>query len=587
MSRQKIVTKRGELIKRAGQKALTLQSTSTNHVNKYLKKRVKRILGVRRFMASWIALVLLLIGTTFGVVLQLHGLAQTTAPTDGGTYTEGSLGTINNLNPMFSNGAVDDSADRLLFNGLLRHDTEGHLVSDLATSWRTDETRKNYTVDLRKDVKWQDGEPFTAADVVYTITTIQNPETRSTLYSSWQGIAVNVVNKYSVRFTLPAPFAPFPNALSVSILPKHLLADIPASKLRTANFNTNPVGTGPFVFQALRNDGHTQQAEFARNPQYFRGAPLLDRFVLRTYSSEAALTAALENREITAAVDLKNQAIKSLANDKNIELSNMPLNSGVFAFFKTTVPNLDDTNIRMALVQAINRQAILSLFNARYAPLKTPLLPTQLGYDATYSQKTDQANAKLLLDQAGWKVQKNGIRSKDGQQLEFALVSVNTTEYRRLAAELTKQWAAVGVSIKTQLLTPEQLQQNALSTHSYDILLYGISLGYDPDEYAYWHSSQARIGGLNLSEWQSSRSDASLDVARTRLEPVLRVARYQTFLDEWQKSSPAVALYQPQVSYAYHQNAHGFVSVTANSVADRLTNVELWTVNTKAVQKTP
>ena len=229
----------------------------------------------------------------------------------------------------------------------------------------------------------------------------------------------------------------------------------------------------------------------------------------------------------------------------------------------------------------------MKLFQARYAPLKTPLLDSQLGYDASSAQQTNIIEAEKALDGAGWLKQANGIRAKGGVPLELGLTTVNSAQYSALAGELQKQWATAGVSIKPQLLTSEQLQQNALSAHSYDILLYGISIGHDPDVYAYWHSSQARSGGLNFSEWKSSRADASLEVARTRLEPVLREARYKTFQDEWVKSAPAVALYQPRANYSYHQNATGFVPYASNNASDRLTNVEDWTVSTKSVNQTP
>ena len=192
-----------------------------------------------------------------------------------------------------------------------------------------------------------------------------------------------------------------------------------------------------------------------------------------------------------------------------------------------------------------------------------------------------------MLDAAGWAKDASGQRVKDGVKLEVNLITVNSAQYSAMAGTLQKQWAAIGVKVNSQLLTLEQLQQNGLSAHSYDVLLYGISIGYDPDVYAYWHSSQARSGGLNFSEWKSARADSSLEVARTRLEDVLRKARYETFLDEWQKSSPAVALYRPRVIYAYHQNAQGILPVPSNNASSRLTNVEDWTVLTKNVAQTP
>ncbi|MCA9313590.1 hypothetical protein KDA08_04755, partial [Candidatus Saccharibacteria bacterium] len=209
------------------------------------------------------------------------------------------------------------------------------------------------------------------------------------------------------------------------------------------------------------------------------------------------------------------------------------------------------------------------------------------GYDAKYNQITNLAQSEKDLESLGWIKQSDGSRKKDGVKLEFNLLTANSAQYSSVAGLLQEQWSKVGVSVKTQLLTLEQLQQNGLTAHAYDILLYGISIGYDPDVYAYWHSSQARSGGLNFSEWRSSRADTSLDVARTRTETVLRDARYKTFLDEWQKSAPAVALYQPMVNYSYHQNASGFKFNISTNASERLTSVENWTVNTKDVKRTP
>lgn len=580
--------KTSELVKKVGEKALNLQSSSSQHVTKYVTRRAKNIAGARRFVASWLALVLLLSGLTIAGLVRVFGASQAVTSADGGTYTEGMIGNFTNLNPLFGAGVLDDSASRLIFNGLFRYDSNGEFVPDLAKELKVAEDRKTYTITLRSGVTWHDGTQFTAEDVAYTVGIIQNPETRSPLFSSWQGIKVTAVNDQEVSFELPAPFAPFPNALTLSILPEHLLKDIPANRLRSTAFNNQPIGTGPFVFAALRSEqGKEQQLELTANQKYYRGKPKLDRFFIHTYPNDTDMADALKNREITAAVDLNADSVKNFASDKSIRPVDIPLNSGVFAFFKTTNPVLDNKDLRLALAYGIDRGPLLQLFDTRYGTLKGPLLASQLGFDSAFAQKTSRPEAERLLDAAGWVKQPDGYRSKDGTKLEFGLTTVNSAQYTALAGELQKQWAKIGVRIKPQLLTPEQLQQTALNAHGYDILLYGISIGHDPDVYAYWHSSQARANGLNFSEWKSSRADSSLEVARTRLDDVLRIARYKTFQDEWLKSAPAVALYQPRVNYAYHQNASGFVPVAANNASDRLTNVEKWTVNTKQVDQTP
>lgn len=579
--------KKTSFVQKVGDQAVEFQTSSSSHVQKHLTRRFGRVVGVKRFLVGWLLLVSSLILLSGATIFQLHSLAYESGGTEGGTYVEGMSGTINNLNPLFASGVLDQSTSRLLFNGLLRYDTQGNLVGDLAKDWAIGEDKKSYTVNLRKDVLWHDGQPLKAEDVIFTIRTIQNPDTRSTLQSSWQGVTVAANDEYTVTFTLPATLAAFPEALTVPILPAHLLAEVPAEMLRTTEYSTNPVGTGPFTMQVLRTDEEQQQLELRRNEKYHRGAPKVDRFVIKTFMDDDAMKSALEQREITAAVGLGNLSSQDLLEDSSIRVNNIPLYSGLFAFFKTSNPLLSDAKVRTALVNAIDRQVFLEKFNAQYPPLKTPLLPSQLGFNGDYDQKTDLAAAATLLDQAGWVKQANGIRAKDGTAFSLDLVTVDSEEQMMVATELQKQWQEIGVEIKPRLLSQEQLRQTALATHDYDILLYGISIGHDPDVYAYWHSSQAQPGANNFSEWKSPRADISLDVARTRVEPLLRAARYQTFQDEWRIGSPALALYQLQTTYAVHQNATGFKVVPSTNAADRLTNVEDWTVATKSVLRTP
>lgn len=567
--------------------AVDVQKSTRSHIRRYFTRRMGRVASVQRFVVGWVVLATSLILLSAATLYQVYTVARTPTGDTGGTYTEGMVGSIKNLNPLFSTGVIDESTSRLIFNGLLRYDTEGKLVPDLAKSWSVNDDKVTYVVDLRDDVVWHDGRPFTANDVVYTIKTIQNPETRSTKFSGWRSVSVAAPSKYQVTFTLPATLASFPDALTQPIVPEHVLNKQQPSALRDSSFNTNPIGTGPFVSQVLRATDDTEQLELKQNPDYYRGAPKLDRFVLKTFTDSDELREALRNRDIAAAVGLPASIADELAIDTSIRVSNVPLYSGVYAFFKTNSDFLSDAKVRNALAQSYDRQAILKLFNTQYAPLKTPLLPTQLGFNSSFNQVTDIEAAKKLLDEAGWVVQADGVRAKDGVPLKLRLVTVDTDDQATLAADLQKQWRDIGVTIDLQLLGQTQFEQNALAGHDYDILLYGISIDHDPDVYAYWHSSQAAPGKSNFSEWKSARADASLDVARTRLEPVLRSARYQTFQDEWRKEAPALALYQLQTTYAAHQNAQGFVPVASTNAADRLTNVEDWTINTQSVLKTP
>jgi len=584
-SKKKLKDTPDKLAKTISEKAADAQSASSRHFKKYFTKRTQRMDGVKRFTIGWLALAIGLCLTSSYAAWNLFGKSRTSTPESGGTYIEGMVGEINNLNPLFSNGNLDNASSKLIFNGLLRQDTNGKLTNDLAARWSVGKDSKTYTVTLREGVKWQDGEQFSAKDVVFTINTIKNQATRSSLYSSWQGISVKSVGKNNVEFKLPAPSAAFLQALTTPILPSHILEDIPVDNLRTTAFNNSPIGTGPFEFRILRTTKSGQQLELAANPEYYRGTPRLDKFILGAYSNEADLSSDLRSREITAAVDLGSSEADKL-DSNNIRTVQYPIRNGVYAFFKTTSTPLNDITVRRSLALAISRQSILDIFNTRYQPLNSPILAEQIGFNANNNQTTNVKRANELLDKAGWKL-KDGVRYKKGKQLEINLTTLNSDEYKVMAEEVQRQWAGIGVKIKPQVLNQEQLEQTALGAHDYGILLYGISIGADPDVFAYWHSSQAVPGGLNFSEWKSNAADLNLETGRSRLEPELRAARYSAFSKVWLDEAPAVALYQPRINYTYNQNAQGFKIFPLNNSSDRLTNVEEWTVNNRSVYNTP
>jgi peptide/nickel transport system substrate-binding protein len=585
-SNKKLQEAPNQIAKSVSDKAVDIQGDTSKHIKKYLLRRSKRMDGVKRFTVGWLFLAFVLCLTSSYAAWNLYSKSKTSASDSGGTYIEGMVGSVNNLNPLFASGSVDSSAVRLMFNGLLRYDEDGKLVSDLASSWKVEKGNKTYTVNLRKDVTWHDGRQFTSKDVLFTVNTIKNRLSRSPLYASWQGVSIKAVNDYKVQFSLPAPFAPFPGSLTLPIVPAHLLENISNENLRTTTFSNNPVGTGPFEMKILREKSGGEQIEFSANEDYHRGEPKLRRFILSTYESEQSLVSDLENREITSAVDLSAGAVSILSDNNAIRVSQMPLRDGVFAFLKTNAKPLDDSKVRRALVLATDHQAILELFNANYQPLKTPLLPSQFDGSSRFNQPTSVKEAGKLLDEAGWKL-KDGVRTKGGKQLELKLVTAGSAEYSSMSEELERQWADIGVVLKVNILEQEELEQSALSAHDYNVLLYGISIGADPDVYAYWHSSQAKPGGLNFSEWKSGAADLNLELGRTRLDSRSRKVRYEAFMNEWKGAAPAVALYQPRMSYAYHQNVGGLEVFPLNISSDRLTNVEDWTVSTRSVYITP
>lgn len=579
-------------IKRSSHQAQEFSQQAERGLDKYFFKRFDHISSVRRFVFGWFFLIVLLSGA---VVAQTRGLSsfyQTDQPAAGGTYTEGVIGAFTNANPLYATGSVDSTVSTLVFSGLMKYDSENQLVGDIAYKIESNPQASIYTAYLRKDVVWQDGQPFTADDVVFTVKTIQNPDAKSPLLPNWQNVKVQATDPYTVVFTLPHGLASFPHNLTTGIVPEHLLSDIPPANLRSISFNTvSPVGTGPFKWGAVQVVGSTpetreEQVGLVRNDRYYDGAPMLDQFVVRAFRSDAALSTALQKREVTAAagLDVEPQGIEDQA---GMHVYSVPLMGEVMVFLRNTSPYLSDVNVRKALTKATNSDAIIAGLGYPVIKADSLLLKSHIGYDKSITQdpfNPDEANK--LLNDAGWnQIGKDGIRMKDGQKLTIQLYSKSNSQYSYVSSMLQKQWRDVGVKVDV-VLQPEEELQSTIAFHNYDALLYGISLGSDPDIYAYWHSTQADASSsqrLNFAEYKSTVVDAGLEGGRSRTDPIVRATKYRAMVDQWRKDAPAIALYQPRYLYITTQKVYGFEPTRFNSPIDRFANVENWAIREQRV----
>lgn len=558
-------------------------------IDRLLIRRFSRLVSVRRFVTLWTLLFVLLFFATGFQLRALGKYYQVLKPVPGGLYNEGIIGTFTNANPLYASGAADTAVSRLVFSGLFRYDNQNKLAGDLALDWKPGRTADQYIVRLKTDIKWQDGVPFTADDVIFTYKTIQNIEAQSSLYSSWQGISVSKVNDYVVTFDLPNPLTAFPYSLTNGIVPAHLLSKIPKEQLRSAEFNINPVGTGPFQWKYVDVSGGStedrrQHIALAANKDYWMGRPKLDGFSITTFSDEKHLVSAFEAKQLNAMSGL--EAIPGdLVNDKNVQAYFTPLTSAVMAFFNNSQPGLNNVKVRQAMVSAVDRTQLRRLSPFPRRSVDEPILRGQLGYDPSVPElpyNLDYANQ--LLDQDGWVRDAKGYRSKAGQPLAFNLLSQDTHNYALTASYLQQQWGRIGVKVDVNYRSSDDLQTSFIANHSYDILLYGISIGVDPDVYAYWDSSQASItsqGHLNLSEYKSTSSDQALEAGRTRSDPALRTIKYKGFLSNWRNDAPALALYQPNYIYITRGPVFNYERNSANTASDRFYNVDQWMVRQK------
>jgi peptide/nickel transport system substrate-binding protein len=560
-------------------------SQTEHHLNHNFVARFGQLEPVKRFLGAWVLLMVLLIGGLIAQNILLSNYYQKLRPVAGGIYNEGILGTFTNANPMYATSNADTTVSKLIFSGLFTYNNKNQLTGDLARDYTVDPNGTTYTVHLRPHLTWQDGQPLTSADVLFTYQAIQNPDAQSPLRASWQGITMTAPDAQTVIFKLQNPLASFPYNMTNGIVPQHVLGKVPAVSLRSTDFNTiHPIGAGPFAWhdiQVTGNDPGTAQEQIALTPcdNYARGKPKLQEFIVHAYASEARLIAAFQDGQLTAAEGLTTvpPAIQMMP---SLQIHSPLLTAETMVFFKMSSGVLAEQPVRQALVQGTNtRQIIKSLGYSTHA-VREPFLAGQLGYDPGLTQPGfDLKAAQQTLTNDGWVVGKDGIRSKAGQPLTFTLSAANTAEYRSVTKQLQQQWKQLGVKLRVELQDNSTFQ-NTLSHHNYDAVLYGISIGADPDIFVYWDSSQAdiRSSHLNLSEYKNAAADTAIEAGRTRLDPTLRVVKYKPFLEAWQKDYPALGLYQPRLLYLTNGAVAGLSDHAINTAADRFDNVQNWQI---------
>ncbi|HMT18587.1 MAG TPA: peptide ABC transporter substrate-binding protein [Candidatus Saccharibacteria bacterium] len=565
-----------------------------NSLERFVFRRFNRLYSVRRFIASWVALVLFIGVGAIWQVRSLDSFYLDLEPASGGIYREGMLGNFTTSNPLFSVNGPDVVVSKLIFSGLFKLSPEGVLEPDLATEYSHDEKGSMYTVKLRQDVQWQDGIQFTSDDVVFTYELIKNSEVKSPLFTGWSQIAVKAEDAFTVSFTLPNTLGSFPYAMTNGIVPKHILENVSPADLRSSTFNTvNPIGTGPFKYVSVEVlndsiDDRREKVTLERNADYFGDNVRIDGVTIRTFKDEETMIHSFDNREITAMVGLQTLP-DEFSGDDSVRTYSTPLSSQVMIFLNNSTSVLSDVQVRKALVRATNVSELRDALSYDLVASDSPFLKSHFSYDENKVQLTYDSNeANKILDEAGWKRNFDGVREKDGSRLTLRLVSQSLSEYATIASELQKQWAEVGVSLEAVLQPEEDIQSTAIAQHDYDVLLYGISLGPDPDVFAYWHSSQfdPRIKTrLNLSEYKNTTADLALEAGRTRIDTELRKVKYVPFLDAWIADAPAIALYQPRFLFIVRGSIEGYRTGQFLSAADRFYSISDWQIRREKTVK--
>jgi peptide/nickel transport system substrate-binding protein len=392
-------------------------------------------------------------------------------PLRGGALTEGVLGNPRFINPVLAISESDSDLTKLVYSGLVRLTPKGELVNDLADSVTSSNDGLVYTAYLKPNITFHDGAPITADDVIFTIEKIQDASLKSPLFGNFSGVTVAEVDNHTISFTLKKPYEPFLENLTVGILPKHIWANVTDDEFSFSQFNSLPIGSGPYKISSVERDSGGIPNYYALAPfdKDATGEPFVASLVFKFYSSENALLDAYSGGDIDTLSGLSADEANALAK-RGARVLAMPLPRvfGVF-FNQSQAPVLHDQTVREALNLAAPREEIVGTVLKGYGsaldgPLPESLFPWVTEHTATSSYQTRLAEAEALLADAGWKKNAStGILEKKTKSatmtLSFSISTSDTPELKSAAELVRDSWQKIGAHVDLEVFDAGDLNQ--------------------------------------------------------------------------------------------------------------------------------
>jgi peptide/nickel transport system substrate-binding protein len=549
------------------------------------------------------------------LLLRLSKIFTVEIPSSGGTIREGIVGTPRFINPLIPFSDADRDMVNLIYSGLLKAQTEGTLIPDLADSYTISPDGKVYTFHIRESASFHDKTPLTADDVIFTVERAQDPLIKSAKRANWEGVIAKKVNDHEVTFTLKQPYAPFIENMTLGILPKHIWKDTDTETFSFSQYNTEPIGSGPYKIDSVKTNASRVPVLYRLVPfeDYTFGEPYIDTLAISFYKNEESLLAAFENGEIDNVSTVSPEYAKSMKTGlARIKTTPLPRVFGLF-FNENVATVFTQSEVRTALDMTAPRQEIvqnvlLGYGNPIHGPIPPGLLPqpsattTALSISTTtppratttppvlVSTSTPIEQAQKLLAKNGWKYNETEkiLEKKTKTQtfrLSFSISTGNAPDLKKTAEMLKAEWEKLGAQVEIKTFDMGDLNQTVIRPRKYDALLFGEIVGRDLDLFAFWHSSQRNDPGLNIALYTNSKADKILEDVRTQSDVMKRLEKYSLLEQEIAKDVPAIFLYSPDFIYIISDAVKGFSVTHATVPSERFENVHEWHTETDRVWK--
>jgi peptide/nickel transport system substrate-binding protein len=475
------------------------------------------------------------------------------------------------LNPLITQESDEADFATLYMPVLLQYDDRGRVVPEIALAAPTRENGGissdglRITYHLRRGVVWQDGVPLTARDVLFSYRAVMNPANNVGIRTGYDQIAsAGAKDPWTVVLRMKRPYSPivaqFGNYPAYPILPAHVLAK--DRDINNVPFNALPIGAGPFkVVDWARGDHIT----LAANPRYWRGKPHIDRLIFRFIPVATTALAQLQTGELDAWFNADPNTYPALRRT-SVHLIMNPMNDVHLLLLNLRDPILKDVRARRAIQAALNREKFVQTIVHGLGIAVDGDQPTfSWAYTAPKNAiHYDPARAAALLDSAGWKVGKDGIRYRNGVPLSLQLTgTVDVTAWQQVGTIVQDELRRVGIVASLKTFAPGLFFGPAstggiLLSGKYQLAYDARLLGNDPNDEAYYGCSEFPPTGANDVFWCNAKANAAMNDALISYDQARRKRDYAIEQEEMARDVPIIPLWEVRRFDAFRVPVTGF-----------------------------
>src|SRR3989344_542584 len=442
-------------------------------------KIVARMTAAEKLLFS--ALSLILVVTSLGLLFRVHNLLLVEVPSFGGEFTEGLIGSPRFVNPILAISDTDKDIASLVYSGLIKVGIDGSYQNDLAESFSVSEDGLIYDFTIKEEAYFHDGKPVTTNDVAFTIEKVLDQIIKSPKRANWEGVVLEKVSEKQLRFVLKKPYAPFMEALTLGILPKHIWESASSEEFPFSQWNISPIGSGPYKINSIKRNsaGIPTLLTLSAWNKYASTKPKIKNITFKFFQNESDLLKAYEAGEIESLVGLSQQSAAALATEQKLILSSLPRVFGLF-LNQNAAPLFLNSEVRQALNVSAPKERIVKEVLGGFGSVLDGPLPTQ-NKEGFVDEASALEAAKNILSQAGWKSNEEGVLEKktksETSRLVFSISTSDAPELKRAAEMLRDSWGTLGAVIEIKVFESGELNQNVIRPRKYEALLFGEVVG--------------------------------------------------------------------------------------------------------------